>query len=274
MRQESTDIRHLGPTAETLVRPLCNRAMESQRPDALIHDSKAAEIVARLAYDFTRIKGQSFQQLNIALRVRKFDRSTRAFLARYPDGAVVDIGCRLDTRLERVDNGRVRWFNLDLPEVIALREQFLPTVPRCQDLTSLALDFGWMERVLHDGGPYLFLSEGVLPYFTESDVQRLVLALYERFPGSEFVFDAIPPLFARLGRWHPAIRQTRAARARWGVNDGLILERCAPGLRLLADWRYYAQDEPRLGWRRWLRYVPVTRGFRILHYGLGTGTSV
>jgi O-methyltransferase involved in polyketide biosynthesis len=273
MRQGSTDIRHLSSISETLVLPLCYRAMESQRPDALIHDPKAAEIVAQLAYDFARIKRQSFQQLNIALRVREFDCSARAFLADHPDGVVVDVGCGLDTRFERVDNGRVRWFNLDLPEVIALRERFLPPGPRCQDLASSALDFGWMETVVRAGGPYLFLSEGVLPYFAESEVKQFVLALCRHFPGSEFVFDAIPPLMARFGRLHPAIRQTRAARACWGLDDSRALERWAPGLRLLADWRYYAQDEPRLGWHRLLRHVPVVRGFRVLHYGLGARTS-
>jgi len=159
MRQESIDIRHLDPTAETLVLPLCYRAMESQRPDALIHDPKAAEIVAQLDYDFTRIKSQSFQQLNVVLRVREFDRSTRAFLARHPDGVVADIGCGLDTRFDRVDNGHVRWFNLDLSEVIVLRERFFPPSPRCQNLASSALDLDWMETVAQAGGPYLFLSE-------------------------------------------------------------------------------------------------------------------
>jgi len=43
----------------------------------------------------------------VILKGREFDRFAQDFLSRHPDGVVVHIGCGLDTRFERVDNGRV-----------------------------------------------------------------------------------------------------------------------------------------------------------------------
>ena len=263
------NVQQLNPVAQTLMLPLGYRALESRRPDALIHDPKAEEIMGQLAYDFSRIQREKFQALNVALRAREFDRAARAFLAAHPAGTIVEIGCGLDTRFDRLDNGQVRWFNLDFPEVIALREQFFAPQPRCHNLATSALDFAWLEAVAETGGPYLFLAEGVLPYFTEAEVRRLLQALQERFPGAEFVFDTMPALLVRFSHViYPSLRQTRTG-PQWGLADSRAPERWAPGLKLLADWRYYTQDEPRLGLYRYLRYVPLTRDFRILRYRLG-----
>jgi O-methyltransferase involved in polyketide biosynthesis len=205
--------------------------------------------------------------LNVALRAREFDRGVRVFLEAHPDGVVVDIGCGLDTRFERVDNGQVTWFNLDFPEVMALRGQFFAPHPRCHTLACSALDFAWMDEVAQQAGPYFFLAEGVFPYLTEDQICQLALALRDRFPGAGLMFDALPALMVRLGRLHPAIRQTRAARVRWASNDSRLLETWGVG-RLLADWRYYEQNEPRLGWYKVFRYIPFLRDFRILRYHL------
>lgn len=262
-----TGVQQLNGASETLLLPLAYRAAESRRPDALIHDPKAVEIVAQLAYDFSKLERQRFQQLNVGLRAREFDRAVRAFLAEHPGGVVVDIGCGLDTRFERVDNGRVTWFNLDFPEVMALRERFFAPHPRCHTLACSALELGWMDEVAQCPGPYFFLAEGVFPYIAEDDLRALMLALRDRFPGAELMFDTLPALMTRLSRLHPALRQTRAARVQWATNDSRAPEGWGVG-RLLSDWRYYEQDEPRLGWYKAFRVVPFLRDFRILRYQL------
>ncbi len=267
METGNTDVQQLNDVSETLLLPLAYRAAESRRPDALIHDPKAAEIVAQLAYDFSKLERQRYQQLNIGLRVREFDRAVRAFLAEHPDGVVVDIGCGLDTRFERVDNGQVTWFNLDFSEVMALRERFFAPHARCYLLASSALEFAWMDEVAQHPGPYFFLAEGVFPYIAEAELKSLMLALRDHFPGAELMFDVLPALMMRVSRLHPALRQTRAAHVRWASNDSHTLETWGVG-HLLSDWRYYEQNEPRLGLYKMFRYIPFLRDFRILRYQL------
>src|SRR5512138_3249963 len=115
-------LQSLEGVSETLLMTLYVRARESQRPDAMIHDDKAVEMVNRIAGDFSRLRMQRHDEIAVIMRMRKFDKHAREFLSRNPDGVVVHIGCGLDTRFERVDNGQVEWFDLDMPQVIELRK--------------------------------------------------------------------------------------------------------------------------------------------------------
>jgi O-methyltransferase involved in polyketide biosynthesis len=118
----------LDNVAETLLITLYVRALESQRPDALIKDEKAVALVTQMNYDFSRIKQLRMDEDDktvIVLRNLEFDRYTRDFLNRCPQAAVVHLGCGLDSRFERVDNGQVEWYDLDLPAVADLRRKLI-----------------------------------------------------------------------------------------------------------------------------------------------------
>src|SRR5512136_480639 len=189
----------LSGVAETLLITLYVRAMESQRPDALIKDDKAVALVTQMDSDFSRVKQISMDEddkVAIILRNREFDRYVQDFLARYPKGVVVHIGCGLDARFERVDNGQVEWYDLDLPDVIELRRKFIGDEGgRYHLLGCSALEDAWLDTVsAHRQRPCLFLAEGVFMYFQEAQVNRLVLTLRDRFPGAELVFDAFSPI--------------------------------------------------------------------------------
>jgi O-methyltransferase involved in polyketide biosynthesis len=261
----------LGDVAETLLLTLYFRAVESQHPDALVKDEQAIVLMNRIDYDFSRFRRQLFDLVPTILRVRQFDRYTRAFLAEHPDGRVVQIGCGLDTRFERVDNGRVEWYDLDLPNVIALRRQLLPETSRCHFIGCSVLDFAWMDTLANkDSRPALLLAEGVFPYFEEVDVKRLILALQERFPGAESIFDAMSPFLAWLHNLELAAQRLEA-RLHWGLRQGRELEAWSPGIRLLDEWFYYDEPEPRLGAHRLLGKIPpVGGGYRVVRYRLGT----
>jgi O-methyltransferase involved in polyketide biosynthesis len=51
-----SELQTLSGVAETLLIPLYLRAMESQRPDALLKDEKAVALVTQSGYDFDRIR--------------------------------------------------------------------------------------------------------------------------------------------------------------------------------------------------------------------------
>lgn len=259
-------IRNLNAVSQTLMIPLYFRAMESQRPDALVRDPKAVELVGQLDYDFSGVQRLKDEQVNYLLRMREFDRQARAFLAEHPDGVIVDLGCGLDTRFERVDNGQVEWYGLDLPEVIELRKELLDETPRSHFIGCSVLDFSWMDALSGQAGKHiLFLAEAMLVYLEEADVKRSVQALAERFPGAELVCDAYSPVVVRF---HP--RPPDMPRPRWGLKDDRDVEVWAPGIRLLSQWYYFDKPEPRLGVFQIMRYVPfIARVVRIVHYGLG-----
>ena len=109
---------------ETLLIPLYCRAMETQRPDGIIKDGKAVEMVQSIDYDFSRFDKARGSQVGVAIRTEILNEGVRAFTGKHPDATVVNLGAGLCTRFTRVDNGRVTWYELDLPEVIELRRKF------------------------------------------------------------------------------------------------------------------------------------------------------
>ena len=257
--------------AETLFIPLYVRAMEAQRSDALVKDAKSVELVNQMDYDFSQIKLRAHDQVGIILRLLEFDRHVREYMVRHPDAVVVHIGCGLDTRFERVDNRRVDWYDLDLPEVIALRQKLIAKTPRCHLVGCSVFDSSWMDTVsVHKQRSFLFLAEGVFPYFEEIQVKSLVLTLLERFPGSELVCDAMTP----FGVWVHNLELTFSkikARLHWGLKHAKDLEKWVNGISLLDAWFYFDRPERRLGTAQWMRHIPpLAKATGIFHYKLGT----
>ena len=273
-------------TAETLLITLYIRAMESQRPDALVKDEKAEVLFRKIRdnglYDFGRMKSLHLSEANklvIILRNREFDRYTLDFLRRHPDAVVVHIGCGLDTRFERVDNGQMEWYDLDLPEVIDLRLELIGDDDgRYHLLGCSVLDSAWLEAVSAHRQNYLFLAEGVLMYFEGAQVKWLVQTLRDWFPGAELVFDAYSPIHV----WRHNLQMSTALikiRTRWGIWHGQEIERwgrqgTGGGIRLLDEWGYFDDPTPRLNQIRWLRPIEaLSRTFRIYHFQFGEAVA-
>ena len=214
--------------------PLACRAVESARPDALLRDPRAAELLAHFDDRTDCLMGMSrLDQTFTVMRARQFDRYAQAFLISHPDGLVVDIGCGLDTRFDRLDNGQINWLGLDLPEAIALRRQVVPDAERCRSLACSMFDLTWLDEAAQMGKPAIFLAEGVFTYFTQDQVKPVITALAGRFAGGELVFDALSSFSARLhNRVHPVLQES-GARINWGLDDPRSLE--AWGMRLVAD---------------------------------------
>jgi O-methyltransferase involved in polyketide biosynthesis len=263
-------LQNLDLVEETALFPVYYRALESQRPDGLIQDPRAVELVKQIDYDFSKLKIQSFVQVALILRVRQFDLLTRDFLTRHPNGVVVYVGCGLDTGFDRVDNDQVEWYDLDLPEVIEVRRQLLPETPRSHLIGCSVLDPAWMERIGKLAGRSLLVrAEAVLPYLPGEDVKRMVLALADRFPGAELVCDTISPLVVKIQNLGFFLSGMKV-RLQWGLSNGREFEAWHPGFQLLSEWRHFDQPEPRLGLSRLLRYIPVFgKGARVMHYRLG-----
>jgi O-methyltransferase involved in polyketide biosynthesis len=263
---------------ETLLVTLYLRGQESKRPDALIRDEKAVEIVKQMMdeglYDFNRIKLLHLSEaskLVIILRNRQFDRYTMDFLKRHPDGVVVHIGCGLDTRFERVapGNGLVEWFDLDFPEVIEIRQKLFGEEGEHHHLLGCSiLDDAWIKPVsIYLPRPFLFVAEGVSMHLNEEENKSLVRKLHDHFLGSELVFDAFSPFH----NWVSNLKTARFGfRTHWGIWSGHEIEKWIDGIQLLDEWGYLDSLEPRSAYLKWLRpFEYLARTMRIYHFKLG-----
>lgn len=265
---EKTNVRDLPPVARTLFAPLACRALESVRPDAILHDPRAVELFYAFGGNRSLLMGMSsHDQFFVAMRARQFDRFASSFLDCHPGGLVVDIGCGLDTRSDRLDNGQMTWLGLDLPEVIELRRRFLPDAERRQTLAHSMFDLTWLDVVAQMNKPVIFLAEGVFSYFTEAEVKAVITALAARFPGAELVFEAYSSLMVNIHKRTSRLLKETGTRADWAVDDPRQLE--SWGLRLLDKWGYFDYREPRLGLYNLLHYIPLVANVNyVLHYRL------
>ena len=180
---------------ETMFWPLHNRAAEARRPDALLQDPESIRIADSLNYDFVRSFGKP--DMGHVFRALAFDQPLRAWLEEHPDGRVVALGEGLETQMHRVDNGRVQWLSVDLPESIQLREKFIPTAGRHRNLPCSALDLRWMDELPAGLREIFVTAAGLLMYLPPAEVRRLISAIAERFPESEMIFDTIPRWISR-----------------------------------------------------------------------------
>ena len=179
---------------ETLIIPLFGRLVCSERFPQLFSDPEAERICDCLDYDFAekRKKMESpaglFGALEVAQRQYDLRCEVEAYLQEHPKAAVVNLGCGLDDTFSKVDNGLCRGYNLDMPDVIAVRDELLPAGEREENIGIDLNDHSWMDRIDASGGAVFFAS-GVFYYFETEEVKALFRAMAERFPGAVLAFD-------------------------------------------------------------------------------------
>ena len=245
----------LGAVQETLFIPLAGRARESSRKHPVIRDPKAVEIVGAVDFDVRRYSRGWGGGVTV-LRTAIFDEYVRAFLAGHPEGTVVELGTGLNTRFDRVDNGRVHWIDLDLPDTIALRRRFFEDTGRRRMLAASVLDEDWLDVVRESPGPYFFIAEGVLVYLKQAPT--VLARLAEAFPGALLAFDTYTTRMNKQQHKMAAKRNLSALWA-WPCDDPRSLE--SLGLEVLeqaAVTRPPAELRRRLP-RRFRYPLPVLR---------------
>ena len=180
---------------ETLVIPLYGRKMCSELYPNLYRDETAVRLMERVDYDFSRLAAgakstmQRFGFLEVAMRQSDLAWAVRDYLRTHPRAAVVNLGCGLDGTGCACDNGTCRIYNIDFPDVIAVRNELLPAGEREENIACDLTDHAWMEKIDASGGA-VFFAAGVFYYFLTPQVKALVCAMAEAFPGGKLVFDA------------------------------------------------------------------------------------
>ncbi|MGD8781962.1 MAG: class I SAM-dependent methyltransferase [Ignavibacteria bacterium] len=189
-----------GNIKETLLLPLWGRAYETQKNNPRLIDNKAVEIINKIDYDFSNIeKTQSMSQHGWVARSLHTDRMALEFIEKHPETTIVNIGCGLDTTFSRIDNGKIIFYELDLPDVIALRKNFYEESDRHRSIASSFLDTEWFEEIeVRDG--LLFLAGGVLYYFEEDQIKEFFIKAADYFKECDFFFDSLSPLGVKIGK--------------------------------------------------------------------------
>lgn len=259
---EKTRIQFTGNVQETLLIPLWMRAVESRRKDALFHDTVSCSIVERIDYDFRKFSRDRMSMTGVAVRTRYLDDAADSFISSHENPVVVLLGCGLDPRVQRLSNaGRAVFYELDLPDVISLRETLLPQTGRDRYISCSMLETEWMDslRERHPSGQFLFICEGVFMYFTENEVRQVLADLAARFRDGVVYFERMGRMASGQTRHHKSVGQTDA-QFRWGCDDPHEVERWNGALELLGTMYYCDYAPGRWGLAgRVMRMIPPLR---------------
>jgi O-methyltransferase involved in polyketide biosynthesis len=183
----------LDEVQKTLLMPVWARAMESQKKKPVVTDPSALEIMNGIDHDFQKMSENlsEISQISWIARCKRFDMVIRRFITRHPDACIVNMGCGLDTTYERINDPRVQWYDLDLPEVIELRKKFIHESGHRKFISGSFLETSWFKRIPKKN--VLFISTGVFVYFAEEEIRRFLIQVADHFPGSELFFDVTSP---------------------------------------------------------------------------------
>ena len=180
---------------ETLILPLYSRKLCSELYPNIYRDETAVRLIGQIDYDFSAAEKKSrslmqrFGSLEVAMRQNDLAWEVRDYLKSHPNAAVVNLGCGLDGTGRACDNGSGKMYNLDFPDVIAVRNELLPAGEREQNISCDLNETAWFSEIDASGGAVFFAS-GVFYYFLTEQVKALVQKMANAFPGGVLVFDA------------------------------------------------------------------------------------
>jgi O-methyltransferase involved in polyketide biosynthesis len=230
----------------TLLLTLYGKALDARSPRPVLGDTMAAEAVDKLDYDFAKLKMSLAFATSAAVRTKFFDDWTAEFLATHERATVVQLACGLDTRFWRLDPGPdVEWYDVDYPEVIALRRQVYPERTGYRLIGSSVTAPDWLAEIPVDR-PTLVVAEGLTMYLSAELGQELLRRLVDHFGHGQLIFDGQSRRAIKMQNRNKAIRATEATLT-WGIDGPDELIRAEPRLRLSdAVEALYARGTDRL----------------------------
>lgn len=223
----------LSGVPETMLQTIYARAKESRGRGA-IHDAKAEELIEKLDYDFSLADKDTAMHSGVIARTIVLDKLTKSWLAAHPGAVVINIACGLDTRCYRM-SGYAHWYNLDLPETMAVREKLLPEIGTISQIAMSAMDDwgGEISELSEQNVPVLIVIEGLTMYLSERNIQRIFTVISSRFSNATVFVETMNPTIVR----HFKEKSIDASNAKfnWGIKNGKTLAELLPDFRFVEE---------------------------------------
>lgn len=222
----------LDPLRETLLLTLYARALDARSPKPILGDTRSADLVDAIDYDFAKLKLKPSLICGTALRAKKLDEAVRAFVADHPGAVVLDLGCGLDTRVFRcAPPAGIDWYDVDFPDVVDLRPRFLPD--RSLRIGADLTEPGWLDPLPRDR-PAMIVAEGLLPFLPGDAFERMTRDLTAHFGTGELAINGYTRFAAWSMKYHPAIKAIGITAAQ-GFDDPRAPETWDAGLTMAEE---------------------------------------
>ena len=227
----------LGDVETTALIPVAIKANETLSKNPRVKDPMAVEIVKHLKMDTAQFN-KFLSREGVIARTIMLDKTVRDFVAANPDAVVVNLGAGFDNRFERVDNGRITWFDVDLPDLIAARRKAFPERERVTMIAANILEDNWIGMVKNaasaKSAPMIFLAEGLFMYLTLEEIGTLLNLLKNNFEHGTLVAEQNTPMMVKNQKHHDTVSKTNAV-FKSGTKSARELEPLCPGIRVAEE---------------------------------------
>lgn len=260
---------------ETLLITLYIKYKESINEESDYVDTTACKLVEKIDYDFSKFDGAIKSSVGVIIRTKYFDKCLKNFIKEHTNPIVILLGCGLDTRYQRMDiktQEKAIFYQLDIPEVIKIREKLIPPTKNERYISSSMFENKWMDKIISENpnGQFIIIIEGVIMYFTEQDLKPFFQQIAQKFPSNTYIyFDTINKWMSKNSHLHDIVR-LMDAEFKFGNDDDIIFENWSDKLTLVSTKLFYNFDE----WKKTgffntkiLPLIPqFRRASRLVHY--------
>ncbi len=227
----------LGDVETTALIPLAIKANETRRENPRVRDEKAVEIISALGVD-TAPYDKFMSHEGVIARTIMLDRQMKDIISRNPDTVVVNLGAGFDNRFERVDNGQIRWFDLDLPDSIKVRKKAFPERDRVEMLPADLLKDDWCARINEavEGrkAKPVFIAEGLFMYLSMDEIKDLLSTLTKNFRSGILIAEQNCKMMVKQQKHHDTVSKTNAV-FRSGTDSGEEIAALNKDIRLISE---------------------------------------
>ena len=207
---------NLSGVNETMLIPMYARYLESKRKKPDFYDATAIKVVEALDYDFKKHAKNKMNMWGCAARTTILDKQVKKYITEHPTASIINIACGLDDRFTRVDNGIIKWYNIDFVDVMKIRENIIPVHDRVTNIVGSVLDFYWISQI-KDKKEVLVIAEGILMYFTEEEVKSLLETIAISFDNCTLICELMSNWMVENQRLHDVTKNTSAV-FKWGIK--------------------------------------------------------
>ena len=202
---------------KTMLLTLFAKAKHSQEKNHKFYDSKAIEVISKIDYDFSIAEKDKFMQLGTIARTIVLDEMVGDYINSHPECTIVNIASGMDTRFNRLDNGKINWYNVDLKNSANYRLKYIEDTDRVTTLAYSAMDPSWADEILIRND-VLFIVEGLTMYLNQKDVEDIINIIDANFDGCTIFMEIMPPVSVKNTK-EESIEDTNS-KFIWGVEKG------------------------------------------------------
>jgi O-methyltransferase involved in polyketide biosynthesis len=251
---------NLSDVSETLLIPLWARAVESTNNNPIIQDNIASALIKKIYYDFSKFRNCRLSQVGCAIRARILDDIASEFILLNPESIIINLGCGLDTRFFRVDNGLIMWYDMDLLEAINLRKKYFSENNRYKMIAGSVLENTWSNNILKSDKPVLIIAEGIFMYFSQNEVKLIMKKLVSNFAGAEMLIEVTSKFIARFSSKHESVKKMKTPLIfKWGIKNINEIKELNSNIKVLDVYNYFNYYKKRWGLLGKLSFIPFIK---------------